>query len=136
MPYERNRHGRTINPATEDGVLQDILQALGGGTGGTVVPVEIVKTVPSSGTAVKLSATTLLVKTFGVMAKKITGANSGKIYLGMSTVNASSHQIIELSANDYFEWPVVSGAVIDLANIYIDASVNDDGVVGFYIPAE
>ena len=58
-------------------------------------------------------------------------ANTGKVYIGGSTVSSTSG--IELqSADDSVEFPAVRGSLYDLSKIYIDVSVNLEGVKFIY----
>jgi hypothetical protein len=97
------------------------------------------QTVPTPGTPVALSATTLKVRRFWLMAKKVTGVNAGNVFVGDSTVDYVTAQQLLLAPGTYWEppWPD-HGRVdtfLDLANVYIDAATAGDGVVGGYLPA-
>jgi len=86
------------------------------------------------GTAVALSAVSLPVRSFDIMAKKVTGANTGVVYLGNSTVDYATNQGIKLVVDAYWEKHAPPGDTIDLAEVYIDADTAGDGVVfNYYI---
>ena len=85
--------------------------------------------VPAAGTAVALSATQIAAAWVFVQAK---AGNVGKIHVGSSAVSSTSKQV-ELSATDGYTFPTSSVPnIYDLAEIFIDADTNDDGVwVGY-----
>jgi hypothetical protein len=94
------------------------------------------KTVATAGTRVALSAGALVVKQALVQVKS---ANTGKIYLGGITV--SSALCIELgipqagaTLPSFLLLPTSSANTFDLADIYIDSSVNLEGVNVLYEP--
>jgi copper(I)-binding protein len=89
-------------------------------------------TVAAAGTAVPLSATAVDVKSLWLRAAKVGGANTGKVYVGISTVDQSTRQIVELDKGVTFQFPIPDGATINLADVYVDAATNADGVVGLY----
>jgi len=76
------------------------------------------KTVTTAGTAVSLTPTTSFQHTLTVKALK---ANTGDIYVGTSTVSSSNG--FELDAGEE-----VTFTIADPSNIYIDSSVNGEGV--------
>jgi len=92
------------------------------------------KVVTTAGTAVALTGSDIRVANATIQAEP---DNTGYIYVGGSTVSSSScaavlsaGESIELSIDDYG-----SGATgWDLASLYIDSSVNGDGVfVGYSV---
>lgn len=94
------------------------------------------KNVTTAGTRVALSATSLVVREFEVQAKT---TNTGIIYLGASDVASSNGR--QLTAGD--SWAMASlvqddkestpNITIDLANVYIDSSVDGEGVIVTYL---
>jgi len=93
----------------------------------------LVQTVPTPGTAVALSATDLWVTSLVIQAKKVGAANTGNIFVGDSTVDKTTKQLVTLANNSSaWEFPIPAGAAVNLADIYIDAATADDGVVGAY----
>ncbi len=101
-----------------------------------VAIVTVSKTVTLAATRVALSAVSLVVKEFEVQAKN---ANTGIIYLGDVTVASSngrqliageSWSMASLSQDDKDSTPNIT---IDLANVYIDASVSGEGVILTYM---
>lgn len=101
--------------ATDDPNLASINAGIG-------VPTSMVsgaKTVSTSGTAEALG-TTLATKQIYIRAKT---ANTGEVYVGDSTVDASTNKGIILSAGD--------SLVLSISNrttVYIDVAVNGEGV--------
>lgn len=100
-------------------------------TSSTVISVNInpgtivgngVTTVSTAGTRVALAASTSI-KSVTVKASE---ANTGYIYVGSSTVSAANG--FELSARD-----VVSIDIDNLSKVYIDSSVNGEGVSYIYL---
>lgn len=93
------------------------------------------KVTVTAGTAVALSATDLAVSELCIIAKK---ANTGIIYIGDSTVTNSATTSVggfPLAANERFP---ISGLAdydgrINLKDIYINSSVDAEGVVISYI---
>ena len=92
---------------------------------------DIVKTVASNGTAEAL-ATNGQAKMLILEAKKVGGDNTGKVYLGISNVDKTSRQIIELAAGDRITLTAPKGDKFDLTDFWLDAATNGDGVVGLY----
>ena len=80
------------------------------------------KTVTTAGTRVQL-ATTTAVASLTIKAKR---TNTGSIYVGDSTVTSSTGFI--LAAGDS-----ISLDISDLATIYLDSSVNAEGVSFLYV---
>lgn len=94
------------------------------------------KVVTTAGAAVPLSATRLYTTAFLIQAD---GANTGLIYVGDSTVSAATAPYLVAGASNEKEGQPVSRGVIqtfDLSKIYIDASVNGEGVKCEYIGME
>lgn len=85
------------------------------------------KNVTTAGTQVTLVATTNSVAWVIIQAKT---ANTGSIYLGGPDV--ASTDGIELLSGDTFTFPVERGFQYDLLKIWIDSSVNGEGVVFTY----
>lgn len=99
-----------------------------------MIPVSIAKAVTTAGTRVPLSATSLMVTRFTVQALF---GNTGRIYVGGSTVastNGISLDAKQMLAVD----PQKKGPSekTDLANWYIDSSVNLEGVSIMYFIEE
>lgn len=89
------------------------------------------KAVTTAGTRVALSATSLVVRSFKIRAN--TG-NTGFIYLGDSSVSSTTG--FELDDEDVYEFICPSGKninEIDLSTVYIDSSVNGEGVTVFWM---
>lgn len=90
------------------------------------------KTVTTAGTRTALTSSTLQV--YEVVVKAL-ASNTGTIYIGDSTVASSNGY--ELSAGASFSIPLTmipkTGSVVDLNWIYIDASVNGEGVCVAYL---
>ena len=80
------------------------------------------KTVTTAGTRVQL-ATTTTVKSVTI---KALATNTGKIYVGSSTVASTNGY--ELSAGDS-----ITLDIADLASIYLDSSVNAESVTYIYL---
>ena len=78
------------------------------------------KTVASAGTAVALSGSQR-VKAVTIIAKS---TNTGKVYLGGSDVSSSTNG--GLAAGDSLNFEAVNW--LDLADIYVDADTNGEGV--------
>ena len=108
--------------------------------GGTAAPVAktltlVTKEVAASGTGVPLVASQTFARKVILMAKKATGANTGLVYIGTSTVDATTPQQIALAPGDSITIDPGPGCKVDLATIYIDcAAGNTDGVTGWYFP--
>jgi hypothetical protein len=94
------------------------------------------KVVTTAGTAVPLSTTKLYTTAFLVQAN---AANTGLIYVGDSTVAASNAPYLVAGASNSKEGQTVTRGMIqtfDLSKVYIDASVNGEGVKVEYIGEE
>lgn len=88
------------------------------------------KTVTSAGTAEALSATTLWVS--DLLIQPIS-TNGGNIYIGDSTIN-NTGPYIAVTDNWEYRGDDVRGHAkeIDLADVYIDADSNGEGVIFSY----
>lgn len=91
-------------------------------------------TVTTAGTAVRISSTDLVVRSLAIQAK---AANTGVIYVGGSDVLNSSKNGVALTAGSSFGF-LPSGesktsVYYNLKNIWIDSSVNSEGVSVTYI---
>lgn len=86
------------------------------------------KAVATPGTAVALAAAGTYARTLLVQARKLTGSNTGSVYLGISTVDKDTRQIIVLAAGTIQEIPIPEEQILDLAAVYIDADNANDGV--------
>jgi len=90
------------------------------------------KDVTTAGTAVALSATSLLVSSVTIEAK---ATNTGVIYVGSSTVSSADND--GLAATESINWESDENTgTIDLAAQYIDSSVNGEGVNIWYVEAQ
>ena len=95
----------------------------------------VTKEVATSGTGVKLVASETFARKVVLMAKKATGANTGLVYIGTSTVDATTPQQIALAPGDSIVIDPGPGCKVDMATIYVDcAAGNTDGVTGWYWP--
>ena len=93
----------------------------------------LTKTVAASGVAESFVDDPVPVNYMAIMAKKATGANTGAIFIGTSTVNKTSSQQIKLNPDDRYVMELPVGVTIDLKTFYIDADNTDDGITGFYL---
>lgn len=91
------------------------------------------KVVTTSGTGVALASASTVVRGLVIQAKKVGGTNTGDVYVGDSTVDKTSIQILTLSNSSVPLTILAPGRdSIDLADVYIDAATSADGVVGLY----
>jgi len=75
----------------------------------------------------------ILARSILILARKVTGANTGNIYVGDKTVEKTANQGIVLANNSSpLEIPVPDGCALDLSTIWIDAATSADGVIVFY----
>ena len=88
--------------------------------------------VAAAGTAEVITATATYAQSAFFVAKKEGAVNVGNVYLGTSTVDKTSYQMIVLEPGDTFNMPI-NGGLLDLNTVYVDAANNDDGVVCLYI---
>lgn len=85
-------------------------------------------TVTTAGTPVKLVAISTLVDQVEIFAmKSVTVANTGNIYVGISSSGGSN--LMVLSPGQTWSHKAPSGKKIDLSLIYIDAATSADAVV-------
>lgn len=82
--------------------------------------------VTSPGTPVALSAAPLLVWRVDIVAKP---GNTGRICVGDASVNAASKRAAELLVGESYCIECPPGATLDLAQVFIDASVAGEGVL-------
>ncbi len=80
------------------------------------------KVVTTAGTAVPLSATSVGIKEIVIQAL---GSNSGEIYIGNSSVDSSNGVVLWARGS-------ISLNPGDLKDIYIDSSINGEGVKFLY----
>lgn len=85
-------------------------------------PAQLIKNVTTAGTAVALSATTLIGYNVTLQAKF---GNTDSIFVGASDVDNTSVQLIPGAS-------IVLPGGIDFANWYIDSAQNGEGVVVLY----
>lgn len=78
-------------------------------------------TVPTPGTRVQLSATSIPCRSVYIIANKPGGPNSGNIYVGGSGVTSANGMVWVPNFADWFP-------VDDVSLLYIDADVANDGV--------
>lgn len=90
------------------------------------------KTVTTAGTRVALQSSEFLVRSYIVVAKH---ANTGLIYVGGSNVSSSIGT--RYAADGGEGWSAVYGGrredMYDLSKVYIDSSVNSEGVIVRYV---
>jgi hypothetical protein len=113
----------------------------GGGAGGTPASVVIgantsttaatatqgVKAVGSAGTPERLVASSTLVESVEIFARKgKTTANTGNIYVGFSSSAASNTRVLE--PGETWQLTAPAGKKIDLNLIYVDAATTADAV--------
>lgn len=96
-----------------------------------VGPAGMKVTVTTSGTAVALSSSALLVRNFQICA---TAANTGTMWLGSSAVLASSGNGGPLAAKECTGWISLGGTPVlyDLHKFFVDASVSGESVSVLY----
>ena len=89
-----------------------------------------VKNVTTAGTQVRLSATSIIVSSVTIRAKK---GNTNDVYIGDASV---SNSYPDLAANQTvtFEAPMVGGSHsgIDLREVWVDADTDGEGVDVWY----
>lgn len=88
------------------------------------------KATVTAGTRVALTASKTLVRGLRITAKP---GNTGLIYLGDSAVTAANGYQLAASGIANLEDMAGEDAVFDLSKIYIDSSVNAEGVSFVYI---
>ena len=87
------------------------------------------KAVTTAGTPLALGAGAVLVKTIVIKARD---ANTGKVFPGDSTVNnTDSEQGLNPGDSLTLTWP--DGDLGSLGDVYVDAAVNGEGVVFWYL---
>jgi hypothetical protein len=98
-------------------------------------PVPFSKTVTASGTAERLSSTSILVKTFSFQAKKAASDNTGNVFLTTDAdLAAGTKEGFEIKPGQtVFHFDEANPA--DLYDYWIDADNSGDGLVGIYVPA-
>jgi len=96
--------------------------------------ISVTKTVTAAGTAEQLvSVRNTWFRKFAIVAAKVTGANTGNVYIGPSDVDKTNFQYITLAPGDYWEFESPFGTVLDLSSFWIDAATSGDGITGFYV---
>lgn len=88
------------------------------------------KTVTTAGTAVALSTSNTFVSGLSIQAKLVDGDNTGNVFIGDENLDMGVKEGIELEPGDYYEPPIYGR--LNLAELYLDADTNGDGVVILY----
>ena len=88
------------------------------------------RTVAAAGTAVPLSATNLLVHAVTIVANP---GNTNNIYIGDSTVDATTKKLNPLGPGGSFPISTQTGFLLNLKDVYIDADTNGNGVTYTYL---
>jgi hypothetical protein len=91
------------------------------------------KNVGTAGTRVQLSTTNLYASSLIIRAKS---ANTGVIYVGDSTVASSNGMFLAAGESNELSGPPTKHGIplnFNLKNIYIDSSVNGEGVIVEYV---
>ena len=65
-----------------------------------------------------------------IQARKLTGENSGDVFLGTAAVDKDARQTVQMSPGDTWEPAVPHGRTLDLSALYVDAATAGDGVTG------
>lgn len=91
----------------------------------------LTKNVTTAGTQVPLSATKILTSFFRITAKP---TNTGYIYWGDKDVDNSCDRLLPGDAVNVSGAPTTNAThlMYNLANIYVDSSVNGEGVIVTY----
>lgn len=97
-----------------------------------VTHTKLVKTVSVAGTAVPIVVASTYARVLELQARLVAGDNTGNIFFGLSDLDKGVAELFELTPGDSIRIAVEKGERIDLANYYIDADNNSDGVVGWY----
>jgi len=87
--------------------------------------------VATPGTAVQLSTTDLWVTKLAFQPGKVTGANTGNVYLGGSDVDKTSNRCIQI-ANSVALTEFPTSGSLNLAELYVDADTAADGLRIYY----
>ena len=93
------------------------------------------KAVATPGTAVPIatpSSTATRCKMLTICAKKVGADNTGELWFGDATLASATAEGIELATKAVYTFPIEHGQFVDLADIYIDATNANDGVVYTY----
>jgi len=98
-------------------------------------PVKVTQFVAAASTAEALVASQTFAKVLHLQARKVDGDNTGNVFIGLSDLDQGAAELFELTPGATQELVMPAGDKVDLNNIYVDADNNDDGVVGWYIPA-
>jgi len=69
-----------------------------------------------------------------IQAKKVTGANTGNVYVGTSGIVTASAQEIELQPGDSYALPIPAGDWMDLSQVFIACATSGDGVIVHFSP--
>jgi len=94
----------------------------------------LTKTVTTAGTGERFVSTpNTWFRKFAITAAKVTGANTGNVYIGPAGVDKTNFQYITLNPGDYWEFESPGGTVLDLSSFWIDAATSGDGITGFYV---
>jgi hypothetical protein len=88
----------------------------------------------TSGTQAAIVGSETFVRAVYMQAKKVSGDNTGNVFVGTSTVSVGDAELFELTPGATFELPMPLGFKVDLNDVYIDVDTTGDGVVGWYIP--
>jgi len=95
-----------------------------------ISPVGGAKTVTTAGTGVALVASATPAQMLYVRAKN---TNTNLVYVGDSSVDKDSSRQMALAANEAVAIAAASGYRLDIAEWYVDAVVNGEGVDFVYV---
>jgi hypothetical protein len=97
----------------------------------TTVPTQIIKTVAATGTPEVLAADGTFFTSATIIAKKAARtANTGTVYLGLSSTNDAQPRPLEPGEEVVIKAP--TNQKYDLNDLYLDVTTNGDGVVIWY----
>ena len=94
---------------------------------GSVAPTQSRVVVTTAGTPVALAATSTLVDSFEVHARKnVTTANTGAVYIGFSSSAGNNYRVLLPGEN--FPFGKIEGKKWDLHTVFVDAANSADAI--------
>lgn len=120
--------GTTDGSATGEIGAKVLVIGTTGGSGTTAAtPYQATKTVAATGTPEALAATSMLVDSVVLDARKARGTlNTSTCFIGFTNVNDA--QLYPLAPGERLSLSAPPGKRIDLAGIYVDVGTNGDGI--------
>lgn len=127
--------GNAISSTAEGGPVRGLDASVKSIATTEKAPGNVAQTVAAPGTGVAIGAGGTNATWFILTAQKVTGANTGDVYVGTSSVDRMTNRQIVLAPGESFDHNAAAGTNTDLNDWYVDADNAGDGVTCVYMNA-